>query len=181
MRLRLARTLRLEGPALDERERQEARPNRLGHTRHGQAARFAGPRDPDLQDVCRSKRRVPVTRDQDPVGDEALELIGRDAGPGRELGGRELLGLLARRWGEAAQHLALIVVPEAPARPADPTGQSDERRSDSRIRLSESRFSATAALTREAASGARSFDTAEAASSSTPLRSLVPPSIGSSR
>ena len=85
MGLRPAGAPSLERPTLDERERQESRPDRFGHAFHRQATLLARPRDPDLQGVDRSEGPPPVTRDQDAARDEAFDLLRGNAGPSREL------------------------------------------------------------------------------------------------
>jgi len=87
MGLRPAGAPSLERPTLDERERQESRPDRFGHAFHRQATLLARPRDPDLQGVDRSEGPAPVTPDQDAARDEAFDLLRGDAGLGRELRG----------------------------------------------------------------------------------------------
>jgi hypothetical protein len=96
MGLRPPGTPRLERPTLDERERQESRPDGLGHAFHRQATLLACPRNPDLQGIDRPEGPTPVARDQDAEADEAFDLRGGDAGPGRELRGRQLVGLARR-------------------------------------------------------------------------------------
>ena len=91
MGLRPPGTPRLERPTLDERERQDSRPDRLGHAFHRQATHLARPRNPDLQGIDRPEGPTPVTRDQDAEVDEAFDLRGGDPGPGRELRGRQLV------------------------------------------------------------------------------------------
>jgi hypothetical protein len=80
---RAARGPALEGPALNEGEGQVPRPDGLGHALHRQATLFACPREADLQDINGSEgRHPPLTRDQDAVADQPLDLLLADARPG---------------------------------------------------------------------------------------------------
>jgi hypothetical protein len=90
--LRPPGTPRLERPTLDEREREESCPDGLGHALYRQAALLASSGDPDLQGIDRPEGATPLTRDQDAEVDEAFDLLRGDAGPGRELRGRQLVG-----------------------------------------------------------------------------------------